>query len=608
MCGIVGIISGNEQKNVAPLLIKHLKRLEYRGYDSSGIAIVNSSGNAELLRCVGEIDNLQKKYETQIITGSIGISHTRWATHGVANETNAHPHKYGNATVVHNGIVENYQEIKDELQAFGYAAQSNTDTEVVAMLADYFITIKGLSCQDAFMQTIKKIRGSFAILMIFANNKEQIFVAKHGSPIVIATSAEYNCICSDLMAIADLANEYYYMKDGEIAIMQRGLKPIIINADGAILPFNFTPITSEMLNCSNNSDGFDNFMLKEIQQQPLVIKNILNEYIVDGNVNLKININDVSEITFIGCGSANHVGIIASYYMEKYAKIKASFQLASEFCYRDFAFNNNPNHLFVFISQSGETIDTISALKLTQLHTKNTLGIINSRYSTMANLVDNLIACKAGVEVSVASTKAFTAQLFCTMLLCVNIMQEKNLPTSNILQNIQQLPNIIENIAKLNIDYKMLSARINIAKSMIFTGRNICYGLAIEGALKMKELSYIHCEGIAAGELKHGSISLIDENIPVIAIVDNTLTGHKAISNIQEIISRGGKVICISPQSLRSNLSHQQITNIFLPNVEDFFFALCAIIPLQLLSCNVAMSLGKNIDKPRNLAKAVTVE
>lgn len=599
MCGIVGYVGKN--KNTIEFLINGLKSLEYRGYDSAGIAYMTDKIN--IVKKEGKLENLEKivNYEDS----NLGIGHTRWATHGVPSLNNAHPHHHGKITLVHNGIIENYESIKKDLSSKGYKFYSETDTEVACALIDYLYStdkdmIKVLNkCQSI-------LEGAYAFGIINDDDKNNLYIMKKDSPLIVAKSSDGFFIASDVPAILKYTNKYYLIENDEIGKIGEQL---------TIYDKNLNEVKKELqtfdLNLENAmKNGYDHFMLKEINEQPIVIEETINSCLKDGKQSLRQEIPDLSnyeQIHIVACGSAYHTGLVGKYLIEQFGEIPVSVCIASEYRYKKVFYNCKT--LVIFISQSGETADTLACLRKVKEKGIDTLAIINVVGSSIAREADKTLYIKAGCEIAVATTKAYLAQVNLLSLIALNIAINKkkldNVAISEIFEQMKALPNLIKDL--INRDYKNIAKEIYKNENIFFIGRSVDEAIAKEGALKLKEISYIHCEAYAAGELKHGSISLIDKDTPVVAIVTDKNIASKTISNIKEVKARGAKVILIITEELDNSSDHYDF-KIVIPSVSPFIEPIISIIPLQLIAYEVALLRGCDIDKPKNLAKSVTVE
>ena len=596
MCGIVGYIG--KEKNALNILINGLKALEYRGYDSAGIAYFNKN-KIITIKEKGKIEKLEKIIDYSI-ESNIGIAHTRWATCGDATKINAHPHSCGKITIVHNGIIENYDELKKQLQKDNYKLISETDSEIIAVLLNkYYEEYNDII--KAIIKTKQIIKGSYAIAILCADINDKIYAIRKDSPLIVAKNENASFIASDVPAILNYTNKYTILEENEIAILS--------NKDISFFNNELQPIKKKMLTFKGNSidaqkGHFKHFMLKEIFEEKDIIEKIIKKYNTIEKLEKKLGfLTKYDNITIIGCGSAYHVGLIAKYLLEEYANIPVNIEIASEFRYK----NNflNKKSLAIFISQSGETADTLASLREVKKDKIDTLGIVNVQESSIAREADKVIYTEAGPEIAVATTKAFIAQLVIMILITIYMGNKKGKikieDLNEILTNFDNLKKQIENI--LNNSYKEIAKKIYQAQNIFFLGRNIDYGIAMEGSLKLKEISYIHSEAYPAGELKHGTISLIEKNMPVISIVTKEHIFDKTISNIKETKARGSFNIVISNKTV-----NDCDINILVPNINPILQPILVTIILQLISYETANLKGCDIDKPRNLAKSVTVE
>lgn len=605
MCGIIGYIGKSEATGI---LIKGLKGLEYRGYDSGGIAVLHND-KLEVIKAKGEIKHLEAKLKKNEPAGKIGIGHTRWATHGKANETNAHPHCSKHFAVVHNGIIENYKEIKESLILSGVAFESETDTEVIPKLLE--LNYSG-DVLDAIRKTVKLLDGSYALGIICTDDESTLYCTKKGSPLIIGAGEKENFIASDINPLLNYTKRAVYLEDGETAkITENSI---------TVLDSNYREIQKEVkkieLNKSAASKGdFEHFMLKEIYEEPEVVRETINSVTLNGDVVLKDipftneDLKAISRIYIVGCGSAYHVGLIAKYNFEKIAKIPTFAEYAGEFRYADPVIDENC--LVIIMSQSGETADSLAALKQAREMGAKTISIVNVPESSIAKMSHYNMLTKAGAEIAVATTKAFSCQLAMLNMLCLYIARERNACTevfSEIAVNMSALlPKKIERVLQKNEELKALAKEIKDMDKCFFLGRNVDYGVSLEGALKLKEISYIDCVGYPASELKHGTISLIEKGTVCFGLISNKDLLPKTVSNLIEVIARGARVIVFAPEGLKNDLQQFE-TVITYPDSIPFLTPFIEIIPLQLLAYYVADENGLPIDKPRNLAKSVTVE
>ena len=600
MCGIVGAISKN--RNVLPILITGLKNLEYRGYDSSGVTYLKNN-KINIVKTSGKIINLENKLNKSD-ESNIGIAHTRWATHGKANSINAHPHRVNHITLVHNGIIENYEELKEMLIDNNYSFKSSTDTEVATALLDYYYE-KFNDIDKAISEFMKKVIGSYAITMIVDNDLDSLYVLKKESPLVIGISDNANVVASDIRAVLKYTNKYYILDDFEYAKVSSN-EVIIKDIKGDILKKELHAINVEDNDISKNE--YKHYMLKEIMEQKSTILKTVKPYIEKGIDSLLIlpDLTKYKEISIIGCGTAYHAGLVAKYLFEEVTNTRCNVYLASEYRYQNSFLSKDT--LTIFISQSGETADTISSLKLVKSKNCPTLGIINVENSTISLLVDKCLYTKAGVEIAVASTKAYTAQVALLSILALSHgLRNKTIKEDDVLKVIEEFNNIEKLITTLlnNKDmYLTIAKKLYKEEDIFYIGRGLDYYLSMEGALKLKEISYIHSESYAAGELKHGTISLIKKNTPVLASATNNKLNAKTISNLKEVMARGASVYLITNTNYKDNT----FTIVNIPKSSDFLKALLVIIPYQLIAYYTALLKGTDIDKPKNLAKSVTVE
>ncbi len=599
MCGIVGYI-GN--KKIVPLLIDGLKKLEYRGYDSAGICVRNN-GELQLIKRKGKISELEKQPELKKISGNIGIAHTRWATHGEPNEVNAHPHLdcKKEIAIVHNGIIENYNSLKELLKKEGHKFSSETDSEVIAHLIEKFYSG---NLEDAVNKSLKLVEGAFGLVIIH-KNEEKIVVARRGSPIIIGIGKREKIIASDAVPILNHTKKVIYLNDNEIATIKRGSLSIK-NLDGKKIDKKICKIKWGIEQIEKR--GFKHFMLKEIFEQPEAIENTLRGRIKNGEIKLsiKLDMKSVNRILITACGTSWHSALIGKYLIEKFIGIPVEVDYASEFRYRKPIITKND--LLIVISQSGETADTIGALREAKLRGAKTLGIINVVGSTIAREVDSGIYLHAGPEIGVASTKAFTCQITALLLLTFFIGKERKIPVDKkILQELKNIPQKIKEILKKSDEIRKIGEEFKDSKNFLYLGRGINFPVALEGALKLKEISYIHAEGMPAAEMKHGPIALVDENMPVVFVSPNDHTYQKIISNMEEIKARGGVIIAVVNKEDKKikNLAKRIIQ---VPACQEELMPIINTIPLQLLAYHIADLKGIDMDKPRNLAKSVTVE
>ncbi|CDG73776.1 TPA: glutamine--fructose-6-phosphate transaminase (isomerizing) [Acinetobacter nosocomialis] len=612
MCGIVG---GVAERCVTEILIEGLKRLEYRGYDSAGVAVLN---NEEVLRerRVGKVINLADAVADQQLTGVVGIAHTRWATHGKPTENNAHPHMSGKVAVVHNGIIENYQELKDDLQALGYVFTSQTDTEVVAHLVAEALKSTD-SLLEAVQSVVPQLKGAYALGIIHSDYPDELITVREGSPLVIGVGIGENFISSDQLALLPVTNRFMYLEEGDIARLTR--TSIEVFANGELVE---RPVKELDATVSNASKGeYKHYMLKEIYEQPEAIKQTISQAL-DGNSlredflqNAEADFSKVQSVQIIACGTSYHSGMIAKYWFEQLIGVPCQVEIASEFRYRTPVIVENT--LYICISQSGETADTLAALRETQKRAKannidiQTLTICNVATSSMVRETDHHLLTLAGPEIGVASTKAFTTQLAALMLLVLKIGQVKqrisNVMVEEIARELWHSPKVILDTLKNDAEILRLSELFVEKQHCLFLGRGTHYPIALEGALKLKEISYIHAEGYAAGELKHGPLALVDTEMPIVILAPNDEMLDKLKSNMEEVQARGGELFVFADENSGVvEKDRQHVVQI--PAVNEWLAPIIYSVPVQLLSYHVAVLRGTDVDQPRNLAKSVTVE
>lgn len=589
MCGIVGYAG---KTNVIKNIMTGLKSLEYRGYDSSGIAYLDKNNNIKIYKKVGQIKNLDQilNYEDE---ASLGISHTRWATHGGVTDTNAHPHNQGKITLVHNGIIENYEELKKELEKEGYNFKSSTDSEVAAVLIDKLYK-ENKDMLKTLIKLKEILKGSYAFNIINSDIPNKIYGIRKDVPLIVGVSNHGNMFASDIPAILHVTNKYIVLNNNEIVeLEQDNVK--YYNSEGKEITKEVKEYAGTIDSISKN--GYEHFMLKEINEESEVVKNILNLYTKNNKIKDIYNIKKYKNIDIVACGSASFAGQIGKYYIEKYANIKTEVYYASEYRYQKNLFTKDT--LVILISQSGETADTLAALKLAKENGINTLAIVNRRDSSIAREADSVIYTEAGIEVAVATTKAYLAQVLILLLLAF----KDNNKETKLLEDLKLLPNLITKYIN-EYDYSNIANILKDKEHIFYLGRGIDYYLSMEGSLKLKEISYIHSEAFQAGELKHGSISLIDKDFGVVSVVTDKTISDKTISNLKEVSARGAKIITIT------NIKDNNFADytILVEDYDEILNPLLVIVPMQMLAYNVAKLRDCNIDKPRNLAKSVTVE
>jgi glucosamine--fructose-6-phosphate aminotransferase (isomerizing) len=607
MCGIIGIIG---KKQVSPLLVEGLRRLEYRGYDSAGIAtLVN--GRIERRRAEGKLDRLVERLQAAPLGGTIGIGHTRWATHGAPNETNAHPIATDRVAVVHNGIIENFQEIKDELIAWGHRFETQTDTEVVAALVTRHL-VDGMAPVEAAAKAFKRLDGAFALAILFAGHADLLICARRGAPLAIGFGDGEMYLGSDSLALAPLTRRILYLNDGDWAVLTaEGASVFDAERRKVERPIKETALSGAMIGKGNHR----HFMEKEIFEQPAVIGDTLHAHFNPTTrsvhlAGLPFALADIGRVTIIACGTSFHAALVAKYWLERIARIPVETDIASEFRYRAPAMPRDG--LALFISQSGETLDTLEAMRYARTQGQKIVALVNQPESTMAREADAVLSTLAGPEIGVASTKAFTTQL--AVLACFTLAIARARGAIDAAQEARLSIALTEVPARAN-DVLMhadriaeLAPDIAEARDVLYLGRGTAYPLALEGALKLKEISYIHAEGYAAGEMKHGPIALIDERVPVIVLAPRDDLFEKTASNVQEVMARGGKVVMISDRDGLARMGGRLSHGIEVPSCDPFVAPLLYAIPVQLLAYHVAVVKGTDVDQPRNLAKSVTVE
>ena len=605
MCGIIGIASN---KPVSINIINSLKKLEYRGYDSAGLATLTNK-NINEKKCIGRVEELEKILFKTPREGNIGIGHVRWATHGVPNIVNAHPHSTDQVSVVHNGIIENSDELKKELENKGLKFKSQTDTEVITLLISE--ALKEHDPLNSVFKTLKKLKGSFALGILFKNFSDIIIGARRGSPLAVGYSKDENYLGSDSYALKSMTNKISYLDDGDVCVIS---KDEVKFYDVSLKKINKkTHILSEDENIADKGE-YKNFMSKEIFEQPITAKTCVNEYIdslkKDINIyNFPIEPTKINKIILIGCGTAYHSCLVAKYWLEELTSIDIEIDIASEFRYRKLKFNQK--NLYIFLSQSGETADTAAALDICKKNKVKTCSIVNVVESTIARNSDWVLPIHAGPEIGVASTKAFIGQLLVLFILSLKLAKVRKDINDNIyednIKNLNKIPAAIKESLNSENEMQLIAKEFFDAKGSMFLGRGSSFPIALEGALKLKELSYIHAEGYPAGEMKHGPLALIEEGLPVIVIAPKDKYFEKTLSNMQEVIARGGKIIFITDK--KKQISNDNIRfGLRVPFLNNILSPILLTAPLQLLAYHVALLKNCDIDKPRNLAKSVTVE
>jgi len=606
MCGIIGI---NSNKPVSATILNSLKKLEYRGYDSAGIATL-SSGLINEVKSEGRVDNLEKNSLVQKMEGTIGIGHVRWATHGLPNSINAHPHSSQNVSVVHNGIIENSTLLKKFLVGKGHKFKSQTDTEVIVHLITE--NLKTENIVNSIKKTLKSLHGSFALGIIFKDQPDLIVGARRGSPLAVGYGPNENYLGSDSYALKSMTNKITYLNDGEFCVIKKDHVEFF-NEDGV-------KINKKVLELSSSEEKYDkgdykHFMAKEIEEQPITLKNGINEYIDTSNNDINIynfpwKSKEISSVTLIGCGTAYHSCLMAKYWFEELTSLDVNVDIASEFRYRKNRFKKDT--LYVFVSQSGETADTYAALDLCKLNGMKTCAVVNVIESSIARDSGFVLPIHCGTEIGVASTKAFLGQILILYMLSLKIGLWRNDISKETfvkkLKDLKELPKLVEKTLLTDNKIQTISGTFNEAKGSMFLGRGFSYPIALEGALKLKELSYVHAEGYPAGEMKHGPLALIEEGMPVVVLAPRDNYYKKTISNMQEVIARGAKVLLITNKSKDEVVSENIWEKIEVESTNEDLLPFLLTIPLQKLAYYSALKKGYDIDKPRNLAKSVTVE
>ncbi|MBO4499482.1 MAG: glutamine--fructose-6-phosphate transaminase (isomerizing) [Bacteroidaceae bacterium] len=614
MCGIVGYIG---KRRAYPILIKGLSRLEYRGYDSAGVALINDSGELVIYKTKGKVADLNRSVQGKDLSGTVGIAHTRWATHGEPNDVNAHPHfsESGNLALIHNGIIENFRSLKTELQNQGYHFKSETDTEVVIQLIQYIMDSHGITLEEAVPLALNSVIGAYAIVIVDKEHPDKMIAARKGSPLIIGVGDDEFLVGSDATPIIEYTDRVVYLGEEQIAFMERGKDLKITD----LRSIEQTPVIKKLeLNLSQiEKGGFPHFMLKEIHEQPGTCSTVMNGRLhpelglvkLSGVIDHKERLLNARRIIICACGTSWHAGLIGKYMIEDLTRIPVEVEYSSEFRYRNPIIY--PDDVVIAISQSGETADTLAAMQLAKQSGAFLFGICNVVGSSIARAADTGCYTHAGPEIGVASTKAFTAQVETLLLLALSIAQEKGTITDEyrlrIISELQTIPDKIAVILKHDKQIQALAKTFTYAHNFIYLGRGYNYPVALEGALKLKEISYIHAEGYPAAEMKHGPIALIDEEMPVVAIAPHCGNYDKILSNIQEVKARKGRVISIVTEGDKDVRS---LSDLYfeIPATEECLVPLLSVIPLQLLAYHIAIAKGRDVDQPRNLAKSVTVE
>ena len=606
MCGIIGISSN---KPVSASIISSLKKLEYRGYDSAGIATL-FEGEIKEVKSEGRVDSLEQNFDLKNLKGNIGIGHVRWATHGVPNSVNAHPHSSYNVSVVHNGIIENSTILKKYLTTKGHIFKSQTDTEVIVHLITE--NLKKDELEEAITKTLKQLHGSFALGIVFKDIPDLIIGARRGSPLAVGYGPNENYLGSDSYALKSMTNKITYLDDGEFCIIKKD-QVLFFNEDGKKINKKILELSSN--EASYEKGDFKHFMAKEIDEQPTTVKTGIKEYVDKTNSEINIynfpwKISEINSITLIGCGTAYHSCLMAKYWFEELTQLDVSIDIASEFRYRKNRFKKDT--LYIFVSQSGETADTYAALDLCNKNNMKTCAVVNVIESSIARDANFVLPIHCGPEIGVASTKAFLGQILILYILALRLGSLRNeINKENYkekIKDLQKLPSLIEKSLLIDNDIQAISSTFNEAKGSMFLGRGFSYPIALEGALKLKELSYVHAEGYPAGEMKHGPLALIEDGMPVVVLAPRDSYYKKTISNMQEVIARGAKVLLITNKSKDEIVSENIWETIEVENTNDDLLPFLLTIPLQKLAYYSALKKGYDIDKPRNLAKSVTVE
>ena len=605
MCGIIGILGHHE---VSPQLVEALKRLEYRGYDSAGVATVDASGRLDRRRAVGKLINLSDRLVHEPLTGHAGIGHTRWATHGAATEANAHPHRRGPVAVVHNGIIENFRALRDEVIALGMQPESQTDTETVALLTAWHMS-QGLGPVEAARATLGRLHGAFALAFLFEGEADLMIAARRGSPLAIGHGDGEMFLGSDAVALAPFTDRITYLEDGDHAVIRRQGAEIFdaagqrANRDLQQIDVGATQI---------DKGGFRHFMAKEIAEQPVVLGDALNHYVKGDRIVLPeaLDFSAVDRLTLVGCGTAYYAAHVARYWFETLAGLPCDLDVASEFRYREPPLS--PQSWALFVSQSGETADTLAALHYARDKVARTVGVVNVGTSAIARDADIALPTLAGIEVGVASSKAFTCQLAVLAVLALKAAQDRGrLDAAGLaahLADLRALPGLLNQALALSEDCRRLAGWLSEAQDVLYLGRGPLYPVALEGALKLKELSYIHAEGYASGELKHGPIALIDRNVPVVVLAPRDGLFDKTVSNMQEVMARHGQVLLISDAEGVEKGGQGVHDSLTMPTGGGVFQPILYAVPMQYLAYHTAVAKGTDVDQPRNLATSVTVE
>jgi len=607
MCGIVGVLGNHE---AAPMLLDALKRLEYRGYDSAGLATVNG-GALDRRRAVGKLVNLADLLVHQPLPGKAGIGHTRWATHGAPTEGNAHPHRAGPVAVVHNGIIENFRALRAELAEAGFGHETDTDTETVALLARRYIA-EGLSAEDAARATIARLEGAYALLFLFAGEDDLLIAARKGSPLAVGHGKGEMFVGSDAIALAPMTDRITYLEEGDLAVITRG--GVTITDSGGHLA-NRPVKTIALDHALVDKGGHRHFMAKEIAEQPMVIGNALSHYLTEAGDDIRLpdalpDPAQVERLVLVACGTAYYACLTAKYWFEQLAGLPVEVDIASEFRYREPPLA--PGTLAVFVSQSGETADTLAALRYCRDRVAGIVAVVNVEESSIARESDLALPIHAGAEIGVASTKAFTCQLTVLLLLALRAARARGrmdaARLADLLSALRGLPATLNTAMEIDAPVREVARDLSAARSTLFLGRGLVYPLELEGALKLKEIGNIHAEAYASGELKHGPIALIDEHLPVIVMAPCDALFDKTVSNMQEVMARGGRIVLVSDAAGVAAAGDGTFRAITMPETEPVLAPILYALPAQLIAYHTAIAKGTDVDQPRNLAKSVTVE
>jgi glucosamine--fructose-6-phosphate aminotransferase (isomerizing) len=607
MCGIVGILG---REPVAEEMVEALKRLEYRGYDSAGVATLEG-GHLTRRRAEGKLKNLEKRLTLEPLAGTTGIGHTRWATHGKPNETNAHPHATDKVAVVHNGIIENFRELREELQAKGHTFATETDTEVVAHLVTQEMK-SGCSPEDAVAAALPRLRGAFALAFLFEGQQDLLIGARKGSPLAVGYGKGEMYLGSDAIALAPFTDTISYLEEGDWAVLNRGGVQV---RDVDNKKVNRTVQKSNASAFLVDKGNHRHFMAKEIHEQPEVVGHTLAHYLDMAAERVRMpalpfDFKDINRISISACGTAYYAGLVAKYWFERFARLPVEIDVASEFRYREAPFS--PGGLAISVSQSGETADTLATLRYAKEQKQHILSIVNVQTSTIARESDVVMPTLAGPEIGVASTKAFTCQLAALACLAIHAGKVRGILSDDdehkLVHALIEVPRLMAEALALEPQIEQLARDLSKSRDVLYLGRGTSYPLALEGALKLKEISYIHAEGYAAGELKHGPIALIDENMPVIVIAPYDRVFEKTVSNMQEVAARGGKIVLVTDPKGAAEATVDSLVTLALPEMPSTITPLVYAIPVQLIAYHTAVMMGTDVDQPRNLAKSVTVE